>query len=100
MKIETKTKKESMLPRTTYEMKATFTGATPSRADVKNKVSILLDEDPKNVVVRSMNPGFGRGTLTFKTRVYSDDDAKNLLESNGMLERNNVTAQEENTEEE
>lgn len=95
MKIETKNEKKSMLPLTTYDMKATFKGATPSRKDVKNKVSVLLDAEPESVIVKEMKPGFGKGTLTFKTRVYHDEEAKELLESDGMLQRNTFEQEEE-----
>ena len=97
MNLEIIEQEESMLPKTTYTVKGTYQGPTPSRKDVKKKISVMVDSAPESVVVRSFQTGLGSGKLIFTTDVYSDEHAKNLLVNQGMLARNHV---EESSEEE
>ncbi len=77
-----------------------FSGAMPSRMEVRGELARAAGEDEELVVVRSIQPEYGKMHAKVSARIYDNEDALNKIEEDYSLARHEEEEKEEDTEEE
>jgi ribosomal protein S24E len=62
--------------------------STPSRADVRREIAVLMRTDPDNVYVRSLETRTGTRTVTGLAHVYDDAKKAEGVEPKYIITRN------------
>lgn len=62
-------------------------GTTPSRADVRAKISAQFDADLSTVVIKSLKTRYGIGMTEGSARIYSDTEIMKRVENEYILKR-------------
>ncbi len=68
--------------------------STPSRADVRREIAVLMRTDAENVYVRSLMTRTGTRTVTGLAHVYNDAKAAEVVEPKYIITRNRGKAKE------
>ncbi len=89
MKIEIVQETENKtLARKEIEFRVEHLGSTtPSRDDVRTKITAQFDADPSSVVIRSMHTKYGMGVTDGVARIYSDPEQMNKVELDHIIKR-------------
>jgi len=87
-----------MLHRTDVQFELTHEEATPSRLSVRDSLAAKLNKDSKEVVVRNLDTKFGMRTTIGEAKVYDSPEYAQDVEQNHMLERNKITADDEDAD--
>ncbi|MFD1585995.1 30S ribosomal protein S24e [Halorientalis brevis] len=89
-----------MLHRTDVRFEMVHEDATPSRLSVRDSLAAKLNKDSDEVVVHELDTKYGMRKTVGYAKVYdSPEDAKDV-EQDHMLERNKITADADEAEEE
>ena len=80
MKIEILKERENKpLARKEIDFRVDHAGAgTPSRADIRAKISAQFDADKESVIIKSLDTKFGAGITNGTARIYSEINHKIL----------------------
>jgi len=84
-----------MLHRTDVQFELTHEEATPSRLSVRDSLAAKLNKDSKEVVVRNLDTKFGMRTTIGEAKVYDSPEHAQDVEHNYMLQRNKITAEDD-----
>ncbi len=97
MKIEILREQENKpLARKEVDFRVDHTGAgTPSRADIRAKITAQFDADKDNVVIKSLDTKFGAGITEGSARIYSDSDQMNRIELDHIVKRHKSEVKKE-----
>ena len=77
MKLTIKKQKENpLLRRTELEVELTFTGATPSRDNVKNDIASQMKAKPEVIEIKTITSNFGLQHGKALVYVYKDIESK------------------------
>lgn len=83
----TRDNKNELLNRRELQFVLTFDGATPSRREIIGKVCALKNVSENFAVLDSIKQGFGKQELEGMIRVYEDEESRNKVELNHLIER-------------
>lgn len=89
-----------MLHRTDVRFEVTHDEATPSRLSVRDSLAAKLDRASEEVVVRELDTKFGMRTTVGHAKVYESPEHAQEVEHEHMLERNKITAEADEADEE
>ena len=89
MKIEILKERENKpLARKEIDFRVDHAGAgTPSRADIRAKISAQFDADKESVIIKSLNTKFGAGITKGTARIYSETDQMKRIELDHIVAR-------------
>ncbi len=79
-----------MLHRTDVRFEVTHDEATPERLQVRDSLAARLDKSAEEVVVHSLDTGFGMRTTEGYAKVYDSPEFAEDVEQDYMLERNSI----------
>lgn len=68
-------KKNVLLKRREVKFKVTYVGSTPSREDVRNKLSALLNSDKKLTILDYVKTDYGRHAAQGYAKVYENEES-------------------------
>lgn len=89
-----------MLHRTDVTFQVTHDEATPERLSVRDSLAAKLGKDADEVVIRELNTKFGMRTTIGQAKVYDDETFAREVERQYVLDRNKITPDTEDTQEE
>ncbi|GAB3020206.1 30S ribosomal protein S24e [Natronobiforma cellulositropha] len=87
-----------MLHRTDVTFELTHDEATPSRLQVRDSLAAKLNKNADEVVVRKLDTKFGMRKTVGYAKVYESSAHATDVEQEHMLERNKITAEDEEVE--
>lgn len=88
-----------LLNRREINFEATFTGPTPSRDKVRNKLVAMIDANENLTIIDSYETKYGKNRVKGLAKIY--DDAENMeIEPDYKIEKNFPEEEEEESEEE
>ena len=64
--------------------------ATPSRAEIRSKISAILGKDEKLVVIKKILSSYGKQISRVWVNIYNDEDSLRKLEPKYILKRNQL----------
>ncbi|PSQ28922.1 30S ribosomal protein S24e [Halobacteriales archaeon QS_9_67_15] len=88
-----------MLHRTDVRFEMTHDEATPSRLSVRDSLAAKLNKDAEEVVVHELDTKFGMRKTVGYAKVYEDSEHARDVEQDHMLDRNKITAEDDEAEE-
>ncbi|MHA1951709.1 MAG: 30S ribosomal protein S24e [Candidatus Thorarchaeota archaeon] len=102
MKIEILKERENKpLARKEIDFKVDHAGAgTPSRADIRTKISAQFDADKESVIIKSLDTKFGAGITNGTARIYSETDQMKRIELDHIVARHKSEEKKEKKPEE
>jgi small subunit ribosomal protein S24e len=80
-------KRNELLKRREIFFRVTYEGPTPSRQQVLDKLTALLNLTANLTVIDSLTTRFGKTEVTGKARVYDTEDMKVQIERSYLLQR-------------
>jgi small subunit ribosomal protein S24e len=83
----TEDKRNELLKRREIFFRVTYGGPTPSRQQVLDKLTALLNLTANLTVIDSLTTRFGKTEVTGKARVYDTEDMKVQIERPYLLQR-------------
>jgi small subunit ribosomal protein S24e len=83
----TEDKRNELLKRREIFFRVTYEGPTPSRQQVLDKLTALLNLTANLTVIDSLTTRFGKTEVTGKARVYDTEDMKVQIERPYLLQR-------------
>jgi small subunit ribosomal protein S24e len=83
----TEDKRNELLKRREIFFRVTYEGPTPSRQQVLDKLTALLNLTANLTVIDSLTTRFGKTEVTGKARVYDTEDMKVQIERSYLLQR-------------
>jgi len=89
-----------MLHRTDVRFEMVHEDATPSRLSVRDSLAAKLNKEAEEVVVHELDTKFGMRKTVGYAKVYETPEHAQDVEQDHMLERNKITADGEEAEEE
>ncbi len=100
MDFEIREKKENkLLDRTEVDAVVSFEGATPPVADMRDMVVQKIGCNPDLMVIRKVEPGFGKTEVALKVHIYKAPERMKEIEEEYVLKRNRIGEKEEKKEE-
>lgn len=84
-----------MLHRTDVRFQLTHEEATPERLSVRDSLAAKLNKDASEVVVHKLDTKYGMRKSVGYAKVYDSADNAKAVEQEYMLERNKITADDE-----
>ncbi|KHO45738.1 MAG: 30S ribosomal protein S24E, small subunit ribosomal protein S24e [archaeon GW2011_AR3] len=88
MTIKISQKKDSkVLDRVELSGEVTFTGAVPSREELRKKVASHEGVKDNLVVMKKISPSFGSGQASFVAYAYHNEEAMKKIEYEFMINR-------------
>ncbi|MBC8495631.1 hypothetical protein H8D36_05740 [archaeon] len=93
MKITTQ-KENQLLGRTEVEAEIAFTGATPSREDLKKQLAQQLKTKESLVIITSIRTNYGESVAVIQANVYTKDKEIADTESKHMQKRHEAKKKE------
>ncbi|MCY4730985.1 30S ribosomal protein S24e [Natronomonas gomsonensis] len=84
-----------MLHRTDVRFQLTHEEATPERLSVRDSLAAKLNKDAGEVVVHKLDTKYGMRKSVGYAKVYDSADNAKAVEQEYMLERNKITADDE-----
>ena len=84
-----------MLHRTDVRFQLTHEEATPERLSVRDSLAAKLNTDAGEVVVHKLDTKYGMRKSVGYAKVYDSADDAKAVEQEYMLERNKITADDE-----
>ena len=87
-----------LLNRNELDFTVEYEGPTPSRADVRKKLSALLNKDVNLVIIQKMESEYGHSLVKGYAKVYRSEERMKQIENEHVLLKN--TMPEEPAEEE
>lgn len=89
MKVEIIEEKENpLLDRKEMKIKVAYTGATPSRKEIRDKIIAKLKANKDLVVLNSLNSKFGTREATGNVRIYKTKKRAHEIELKHVLKKN------------
>ena len=88
-----------MLHRTDVRFEMTHDEATPSRLSVRDSLAAKLNKDAEEVVVHELDTKFGMRKTVGYAKVYEDSEHARDVEQDHTLDRNKITAEDDEAEE-
>jgi small subunit ribosomal protein S24e len=88
-----------MLHRTDVRFEVSHEEATPSRLSVRDSLAAMLNKEAEEVVVHELDTKFGMRKTVGYAKVYESPEYAKDVEQEHMLERNKITAADEDAEE-
>jgi len=89
-----------MLHRTDVRFEMVHEDATPSRLSVRDSLAAKLNKEAEEVVVHELDTKFGMRKTVGYAKVYETPEHAQDVEQDHMLERDKITADGEEAEEE
>ncbi|WP_246984548.1 30S ribosomal protein S24e [Halorientalis marina] len=89
-----------MLHRTDVRFQVIHEDATPSRLSVRDSLAAKLNKDAEEVVIRKLDTKYGMRKTVGSAKVYETPADAMDVEQDHMLERNKITADGDEAEEE
>jgi len=89
-----------MLHRTDVRFEMVHEDATPSRLSVRDSLAAKLNKDSDEVVVHELDTKYGMRKTVGYAKVYDSPEDAQDVEQDHMLERNKITADADEAEEE
>ncbi|MFB6165600.1 MAG: 30S ribosomal protein S24e [Haloarculaceae archaeon] len=89
-----------MLHRTDVRFQVVHDEATPSRLSVRDSLAATLNKDAEEVVVHELDTKYGMRKTVGYAKVYESPEDAQDVEQDYMLERNKITADGEEADEE
>jgi small subunit ribosomal protein S24e len=89
-----------MLHRTDVRFRVVHEDATPSRLSVRDSLAAKLNKDAEEVVIRKLDTKYGMRKTVGSAKVYESPADAMDVEQDHMLERNKITADSEEADEE
>ncbi|MDD5086806.1 MAG: hypothetical protein PHV16_03570 [Candidatus Nanoarchaeia archaeon] len=89
---------QSLLSRTEVIAKDSYTGSTPSRESIKERLAKALNADKGLLVVKHIYPEFGFGTAKIIAYLYSTKESMNEIEPEYSLKRGEKNKKESKEE--
>jgi len=89
-----------MLHRTDVRFQVVHEDATPSRLSVRDSLAAKLNKDAEEVVIRELDTKYGMRKTVGSAKVYESPEDAMDVEQAHMLERNKITADGDEAEEE
>jgi len=89
-----------MLHRTDVRFQVVHEDATPSRLSVRDSLAAKLNKDADEVVVHKLDTKYGMRKTVGYAKVYDSPEYAKDVEQDHMLDRNKITAETEEAEEE
>ena len=89
---------QSLLSRTEIIAKDSYTGSTPSRQSIKERLAKTLNADKSLLVVKHIYPEFGFGTAKIVAYLYSTKENMKKIEPEYSLKREEKNKQESKEE--
>ncbi|HZD43974.1 MAG TPA: 30S ribosomal protein S24e [Methanomicrobiales archaeon] len=87
--------RNELLDRREIQFILTYTGATPSRIQVREKISATLNLNEKLVVLDSLKTEFGKMELQGMARIYGSEESMKRTEPEYLLARGTPKKAEE-----
>ena len=89
-----------MLNRNELDFTVEYEGPTPSRADVRKKLSALLNKDVNLIIIQKMESEFGHPLVKGYAKVYRSEERMKQIENEHVLLKNKMPEEpaEEETE--
>ena len=84
-----------LLARREVEFTIRFEGSTPSRMQVLQKLSALLNASEKTLVISKLKNHFGTSLVSGVARVYENADARTMIEPAYLIVRGTPAVKEE-----
>jgi small subunit ribosomal protein S24e len=91
----TSDKRNELLSRREVRFTLRYEGATPSRMQIIGKVCALMNVKEQQVVLDSLNSGFGKMELTGDVRIYDSEEGRKKTERAHMMTRGMPKPKEE-----
>lgn len=89
MKVEITSKKSNpLLSRKEIEFTVTDINSTPKTAEIKEKISALIESNSDSTVITEVKQNFGEKFCTGKARAYKDKEKMKEIELDYILGRN------------
>jgi len=100
MKIEIlKEKENKLLARKEIEFRVDHVGATtPSRADIRAKISAQYNADAAAVAIKKLETKFGIGKTEGSAMIYATPEQMNRIELNYIIKRHEPRKKKESEE--
>ena len=89
-----------MLHRTDVRFQVVHDDATPSRLSVRDSLAAKLNKDADEVVIHELDTKYGMRKTVGYAKVYDSPEFAKDVEQDHMLERNKITADGEEAEDE
>jgi small subunit ribosomal protein S24e len=89
-----------MLHRTDVRFQVVHEDATPSRLSVRDSLAAKLNKDADEVVIHELDTKYGMRKTVGYAKVYDSPEYAKDVEQDHMLERNKITADADEAEEE
>jgi len=83
-------KDDALISRKEYIFQVEFDKATPSRFEIRDRISKAVSAEPDMLVVRRIDVNFGERKALVLAYVYSDKKIMKQLERQSMLEKNGL----------
>jgi len=81
-------RENKLLERREVAVKITFSGATPTRKEVKDRLIAVLNSDKDKLILGSINTGFGMKEAVADIRIYQSKDNAFKTEPRYVLRKN------------
>ena len=99
MNIEIITKTENkLLERKEIEADVSFTGPTPKKADIKQKLGAKLAASADLMVIRRITSRFGRNSVRVVAHIYADEESLAKTEPDYIKKREGIQTEGERKE--
>jgi small subunit ribosomal protein S24e len=89
-----------MLHRTDVRFQVVHEDATPSRLSVRDSLAAKLNKDADEVVIHELDTKYGMRKTVGYAKVYDSPEFAKDVEQDHMLERNKITADADEADEE
>jgi small subunit ribosomal protein S24e len=89
-----------MLHRTDVRFQVVHEDATPSRLSVRDSLAAKLNKDADEVVIHELDTKYGMRKTVGYAKVYDSPEYAKDVEQDHMLERNKITADGDEADEE
>ena len=89
-----------MLHRTDVRFEVVHDDATPSRLSVRDSLAAKLNKDADEVVIHELDTKYGMRKTVGYAKVYDSPEYAKDVEQDHMLERNKITADGDEADEE
>ena len=100
MEFKIKKEEKSALPRKEVIADLIYEGTTPSRAEIKQKISAKIKSKPELTIVKTIKPAYGENRAVVTVYVYDNVDAMNSIEYAGVVTKSIPPKKEEKKAEE
>jgi small subunit ribosomal protein S24e len=89
--IITSEKENALLSRKEIEFSITFTGATPSRKMIHDKIAAMTNTPKNQVILDSLHHRYGTMQVSGQARLYSNADELKKVEPDYLLKRGGIS---------